>query len=83
MSLAVPADLQQRVNVLLGTGRYTSEEELLRAALLALEEQNADIMAIQSGLDDMESGRYQSFAEFDAEFRKQNNIENVARYSEL
>lgn len=30
MSLMVPADLQQRVNALLETGRYASEEEILR-----------------------------------------------------
>ena len=30
MSLVIPADLQQRVNALLGTGRYASEEEILR-----------------------------------------------------
>ncbi len=77
MSLIIPADVQQRVNTLLGTGRYASEEEILRAAVAALEERNVDLAAIQSGIDDMENGRYRPFAEFDAEFRKRNQIERV------
>ena len=78
MSLTIPPDVQQQLNLLLETGRYASEEEILRAALLALEEQNADLVAIQSGIDDMENGRYRSFADFDAEFRERNQIENEA-----
>ncbi len=64
MSLTIPADVQQRVIDLLETGRYSSEEEILRAALLALEEQNADLMAIEGGIADMENGRCRPFAEF-------------------
>jgi Arc/MetJ-type ribon-helix-helix transcriptional regulator len=74
MSLTIPTDVQQRVNALLVTGRYGSEEELLRAAVAALEEQNADLTAIQGGIDDLENGRYRPFADFDAEFRKRNQI---------
>lgn len=78
MSLTIPADVQERVSALLGTGRYASEEEILRAAVAALEEQNADLMAIQIGINDMENGRYRPFADFDAEFRERNQIENNA-----
>lgn len=78
MSLTIPADVQQRVNALLVTGRYGSEEEILRAAVAALEEQNADVTAIQSGIDDRENGRYRPFADFDAEFRQRNQIEKDA-----
>jgi len=78
MALTIPADVQQRVNVLMETRRYASEDEILRAALLALEERDADLTAIQSGIDDMKSGRYRPFADFDAEFRKRNQIENNA-----
>ncbi len=75
MALTIPADVQERVNALLGTGRYASEEEILRVAVAALEQQNADLEAIQSGINDMENGRYRLFADFDAEFRKRNQIE--------
>jgi Arc/MetJ-type ribon-helix-helix transcriptional regulator len=78
MSLIIPADVQERLNALLGTGRYASEEEILRAAVAALEEQNADLAAIQSGINDMENGRYRPFADFDAAFRERNQIENHA-----
>ena len=76
MSIVIPQDVQQRVTALLGTGRYASEEELLRAALMALEEQNDELAAIQSSIKDMESGRYRVFADFDSEFRQRNQIEN-------
>ena len=78
MSLIIPADIQERVNALLGTGLYTSQEEVLRAAVAALEIQNADFAAIQGGISDMESGRYRSFADFDADFLKRNQIESGA-----
>ena len=78
MSLTVPADVQKRVSALLGTGRYASEEEILRAAVAALEDQNANLTAIQSGINDMENGRYRPFADFDGEFRKRNQIETDA-----
>src|SRR6202790_182692 len=70
MSLIISADVHERVNALLDTGRYASEEEILRAAVAALEERNADLTAIQSGIKDMENGRYRPFADFDAEFRE-------------
>jgi Arc/MetJ-type ribon-helix-helix transcriptional regulator len=76
MPLIIPVDIQQRVTALLGTGRYASEEEILRAAVAALEQQNVDLAAIQIGINDMENGRYRPFADFDAEFRERNQIEN-------
>ena len=78
MSLVIPVDVQKRVNVLLGTGRYGSEEEILRAAVAALEELNFDLAAIQSGLDDMENGSHRPFADFNVAFRERNQIENDA-----
>jgi Arc/MetJ-type ribon-helix-helix transcriptional regulator len=78
MSLIIPADVQERVDALLGTGRYASEEEILRAAVTVLEQQDADLTAIQGGINDMENGRYQPFAAFDAEFRERNQLEDNA-----
>ncbi len=78
MSQMIPTDVQKRVTALLGTGRYASEAEVLRAAVTALEEQNADAAAIQSGIDDLESGRCRPFADFDTEFHARNRIENGA-----
>jgi Arc/MetJ-type ribon-helix-helix transcriptional regulator len=78
MSLTIPADVQDRMNALLRTGRYASEEEILRAAVAALEEQDADLAAIQSGINDLENGRCRPFADFDAEFRERNQVEKDA-----
>jgi Arc/MetJ-type ribon-helix-helix transcriptional regulator len=78
MSLTIPADVQERVNALLVSGRYASEEAILRAAVAALEEQNADLTAIQSGISDMENGRHRPFIDFDAEFRERNQVGNDA-----
>jgi Arc/MetJ-type ribon-helix-helix transcriptional regulator len=78
MSPTIPPDVLERMSALLGTGRYSSEEEVLRAAIAALEEQNADLSAIQAGINDMESGRCRPFADFDAEFRKRHQIETDA-----
>ena len=76
MSLTIPADVQDRVNAILKTGLHASEEEILRAAVAALEERDADLAAIQAGIDSLENGRARPFADFDAEFRKRNQIEN-------
>lgn len=78
MSLTIPADVQQRVTALMGTGLYASGEEILRAAVTALEEQNAALTAIQNGINDMENGRYRAIADFDADFRKRNQFETDA-----
>lgn len=78
MSLTIPADVQQRMKALLGTGRYASEEEILRAAVGALEDQNADLAAIQGAINDMENGRCRPFAAFDADFRERNQVEKDA-----
>jgi Arc/MetJ-type ribon-helix-helix transcriptional regulator len=72
--VTIPTDVQERVNALLGTGRYLSEEEVLRAAIAALEDRNADLAAITAGIDDMEQGRVRPFAQFDADFRSENQI---------
>ncbi|MCE9534681.1 MAG: type II toxin-antitoxin system ParD family antitoxin [Planctomycetes bacterium] len=78
MSLTIPVDVQQRMNVLLRTGLYASEEDILRAAVTALEAHNADMAAIQNGINEMKNGRYRSFGDFDAEFRKRNQVESGA-----
>ena len=75
--MTIPLDIQQRVTALVGTGRYGSEAEVLRAAVGALEAQDADQASIRSGIEDMKNGRTCSFADFDAEFRKRNKIENA------
>ena len=82
MRYEFPADVQQRVLEQMSTGNYSSEDELLRDALRALEEERQAIIeedpivieGIRRGLADMEAGRCRPLAEFDAEFRAKHNI---------
>ena len=56
------------------TGQYKSEDELLREALRALKSRDAELAAIQEGIDDMEAGRMKPLREFDQEFRERKDI---------
>ena len=74
MNYAFPPDVDSRVKRQLATGSYHSEDDVLRAAMTALEHEHDDFDAIQSGLDDVEAGRFRPFSEIDAEFRLKHNI---------
>ena len=69
-----PPDVKQRVNSQLATGHYQTEDEVLRAAMAALEREREDLEAIAAGIDDMNAGRFRPFAEIDSEFRARHNI---------
>jgi Arc/MetJ-type ribon-helix-helix transcriptional regulator len=57
MSLNLPPDVQQLVQDRLATGNYSSEEEVLRVALLSLaDEESDDLLAIQEAIAEMEAG---------------------------
>ena len=51
------ADIEQRLQEQMAIGGYTSESDLLRDALRALEQQNADLASIHAGIDDLQSNR--------------------------
>ena len=74
MNYAFPPDVDSRVKRQLATGSYHSEDDVLRAAMAALEHEHDDLVAIQSGIDDMEAGRFRPFSEIDTEFHLQHNI---------
>lgn len=77
MSESLPIDVSQAIQSLLATGRYASEADVLRDALVALRERDDDLAAILAGIADMEAGRYRPLAEIDAEFRQRHNIPRV------
>ncbi len=56
MPYSFPADLQNLIKQQMATGQYNSEDELLRQALLALENDNSDLIAIQEAVADFEAG---------------------------
>jgi putative addiction module CopG family antidote len=69
-----PPDLEDEIKQRMNTGRYESEDEVLREALRALKCRDDELAAIQEGIDDMEAGRVAPLREFDREFRERKNI---------
>jgi predicted transcriptional regulator len=70
MPYQFPPDVDQLVKEQMASGRYTTEDELLREAMTALQRRNEEIAAIQEGIDDMNEGRHQPFEEVDREIRQ-------------
>lgn len=60
MSQPVPVDLESSVRAYVTTGRFANEEEVLRAAMVALERQEQAVSAILEGMDDEAAGRVTS-----------------------
>jgi putative addiction module CopG family antidote len=70
MTISLTPELDRRLNEKLASGNYKSVEEILTAALRALDEEEQTVAAIQEGHEDFLAGRYQSLEEADAEFRQ-------------
>ena len=56
MAITLPPDVQQMVAAMLASGRYQSEEEVLRDALRALAEQDEDLDAIRKAIAEWKDG---------------------------
>jgi putative addiction module CopG family antidote len=56
MGYSFPADLKQLVEQQMASGRYQSEDELIRDALDALSAESAEAQAIQAAIDDWRAG---------------------------
>lgn len=56
MSIVVPHDVEEMVARQIANGRYRTDEEVLRSAMLALEEIDADYVAIQEAVDSWRRG---------------------------
>jgi putative addiction module CopG family antidote len=74
MSVDLAPDVWNEIQRQLATGCYSSPDEVLRNALAALRLQNAELAALQEGIDDMEAGRVMPLREFDREFRRRNGL---------
>ncbi len=58
MTLTLTPELEALVNKQLATGQFTTQEEVVRAALLQLERQYDELKAdIAKGMDDIRHGR--------------------------
>ena len=74
MAYQIPPDIEERIEAHMAGGQYDSKDDVLREAIQALDDREADVASIRAGIDDMESGRFQPFDEFDQEFRRKHNI---------
>jgi len=74
MLYQLPPDIQQRLQIRIQNGTDSSQDDILRHALDALDWQDEERIAIQEGIDDMEAGRVRPLREFDREFRDQKNV---------
>jgi Arc/MetJ-type ribon-helix-helix transcriptional regulator len=50
MTLEISTSIAQKIHDQMATGRYSSEDDLLAAALLALEENDVELRAVEDGL---------------------------------
>ena len=69
MPYAFPPEIAEPVRRRVTSGQFLSEDEVLRAALRALDERDEEVAAIQAGLADLEAGRVSSLADIDARMR--------------
>jgi Arc/MetJ-type ribon-helix-helix transcriptional regulator len=56
MSYQFPPDLDKLVRERMATDNYSSEDELLRSALLALSEEEEDLAAVNAAIAELEAG---------------------------
>jgi hypothetical protein len=71
MSYAFPPEIQHLVEQNLATGKYSTENEVLQAALLALSDYHATIADVRQGMVDYEQGLGEPLAGAVAEVRRQ------------
>lgn len=74
MEISLTPELQRLVEVKVAQGLYRTDEEVLRAAMQALDAQEQTLAAIAEGYSDFRAGRYRSFEEVDAEFRQRHGL---------
>ena len=56
MPYQLPADIERLVEDRIATGAYSSPDEVLRAALEALQQSDADLVKIQDAVDEWQAG---------------------------
>jgi Arc/MetJ-type ribon-helix-helix transcriptional regulator len=56
MTYSFPPEIRQLINQNMGTGKYTSEDDVLQVALSVLSDYHATIADVQQGLLDYQHG---------------------------
>ena len=83
MNTHLPADVEQFIQAKVKSGRFTSSDEVLTAAVRLLRQQEeaeeARVVAgIRQGLDDVRAGRTQPVAEAFADIRRELKLPNAS-----
>ncbi|HEX5472820.1 MAG TPA: hypothetical protein VFW73_13095 [Lacipirellulaceae bacterium] len=73
MSYAFPPEIKLLIEQNLATGMYSSEEDVLQAALHSLSEYHATITDIRQGVSDYQRGLGEPLAKAMADIRQQLN----------
>ena len=71
MSYAFPPEIKHLIDESMATGMYSSEEDVLQAALQVLSDYNATVADIRQGIIDYEHGGGQPLSEAMADIRRQ------------
>ena len=69
-----PPDLAEEIHRRMESGRYATEEDVLRDAFEALKWRDNELVALQEGIDDMNAGRIKPLAVADKTIRDRKNI---------
>jgi putative addiction module CopG family antidote len=70
MSLQLTPELTATVQGFLAKGSYRTDEEVVREALVALQQRDRDLAEILEGIEDETAGRIQPWREVRAELRE-------------
>lgn len=71
MAFDFSPEIRHLIDQNLATGVYTSEEDVLQAALHVLSDYHATIADIRQGMDDYDQGRGESLSDAMADVRRQ------------
>lgn len=71
MSYAFPPEIKHLIDQNMATGMYSSENDVLHAALHVLSDYNATIADIRQGMTDYESGRGEPLSQAMEDIRQQ------------
>jgi len=71
MSYAFPPEIKNLINQNMATGLYSSEDQVLQAALHVLSDYHATIVDIRQGMSDYEQGRGEPLSQVMADIRQQ------------
>lgn len=74
MSYTFPSDIQLLLAKHFSLGNYASEDDVLRDAFRALEDQSATMEDIRAGIAEMEAGQGSSLEDVEARLRQKFSI---------